>query len=281
MPMRKDWTWIGGFGPELMLCAASARVGPARTAWWAVWDGERLHERSYRRRGPVGVSPERSTCPACSTWRSSRARPGRCARARCGRASARRACAGRRSAVPVDLPGLIDESAGRHPRRMSWWWSAGAGELADGRAVTWNLVDGLHDGATDSERAVWIDGVPRARAAAAVPRTRRRRRPPLHAARHPRPQENLLLIASDYEQPFGDVRRRAPARRRAARRLGRDGAPPRALVTTAQGRLGAIRFASSSSRSRMIFALALLNFCPWWAPELPSTSCGVMIPARS
>ena len=26
MPMRKEWTWIGGFGPDLMLCAASARI---------------------------------------------------------------------------------------------------------------------------------------------------------------------------------------------------------------------------------------------------------------
>ena len=37
MPMRKAWTWVGAFGPELMLCAASARVGPVRTAWWAIW----------------------------------------------------------------------------------------------------------------------------------------------------------------------------------------------------------------------------------------------------
>ena len=34
----------------------------------------------------------------------------------------------------VDLAGLIDESAGRYPRRVSWWWSAG--ELTDGRPVT-------------------------------------------------------------------------------------------------------------------------------------------------
>jgi hypothetical protein len=88
MRMRKACNWVGAFGPELMLCAATARIGPARTAWWAVWDGERLHERT------------------------------------------------------------------------SWWWSAGAGELHDGRAVTWNLVDGLPDGAAGSERAVWVDGVP-------------------------------------------------------------------------------------------------------------------------
>jgi len=29
MPMRKSWTWVGGFGPDVMLCAAVARVGPA------------------------------------------------------------------------------------------------------------------------------------------------------------------------------------------------------------------------------------------------------------
>ena len=103
----------------------------------------------------------------------------------------------------VDLPGLVDESAGRH-RSMSWWWSAGAGELADGRAVTWNLVDGLHDGLHDSERAVWVDGVPShvppqrfhgldgvgdLRFTAVATRARK---------------ENLLLVASDYEQPFGE-----------------------------------------------------------------------------
>ena len=59
MPLHKAWTWVGGFGPELMLCAATARIGPMRTSWWAVWDGERLHERTYRRTGPVAATPER------------------------------------------------------------------------------------------------------------------------------------------------------------------------------------------------------------------------------
>jgi hypothetical protein len=203
MTMQKAWTWIGGFGPELMLCAASARIGPARTAWWAVWDGERLHERTYRRRGPVDVSPERVVVPGVldlvvepgAPWavRSgamwTRKRPARVRGTALGR--------------DVDLMGLIDESAGRHPRRLAWWWSAGAGELADGRPVTWNLVDGLHDGIAESERAVWVDGVP-----AHVPPQ------PFHGlagvgdlrftalATRAR-KENLLLIASDYEQPFG------------------------------------------------------------------------------
>jgi Protein of unknown function (DUF2804) len=203
MPMHKDWTWIGGFGPELMLCAASVRVGPARTAWWAVWDGVRLHERSYRRRGPVTVSPDRIHVPGVLDLA---VEPGNPWAVRTGAMWTRKRPArvhGTALGRPVDLRGLIDESAGRHPRRMSWWWSTGAGELADGRAVTWNLVDGLHDGVEESERAVWIDGVP-----AHVPPQ------PFHGlagvgdlrftplATRAR-KENLLLIASDYEQPFG------------------------------------------------------------------------------
>jgi hypothetical protein len=203
MPMRKAWTWVGAFGPELMLCAANARIGPARTAGWAVWDGERLHERTYRRTGPVAVTPERVRVRGVldleldlgTPWEVTtgpiwtRKRPARVRGTALGR--------------EIELRGLVDESAGRHARELAWWWSAGAGLLADGRPVTWNLVDGLHDGIEASERAVWLDGVPHhvapqpfhgldgvgeLRFSARVTRARK---------------ENLLLIASDYEQPFG------------------------------------------------------------------------------
>jgi hypothetical protein len=203
MTMHKAWTWIGGFGADLMLCAATAAVGPARIAWWAVWDGERLHERTYRRRGPVSVAPDRIAVPGVMELA---VEPGTPWAARNDAMWTRKRPAVLRGTVlgrAVELHGLIDESAGRHPRRLSWWWSAGAGALADGRAVTWNLVDGLHDGATGSERAVWIDGAP-----AEVPPQ------PFHglagvgdlrftAVATRARRENLLLIASDYEQPFG------------------------------------------------------------------------------
>jgi hypothetical protein len=203
MSLYKDWIWIGGFGPELMLCAAIARVGPARTAWWAVWDGERLHDRTYLRRGPVRVSPERIAVPGVLDLV---VEPGEPWAVRTGPMWTRKRPArvhGMALGRPVDLQGLIDESAGRHPRSMSWWWSAGAGELADGRPVTWNLVDGLHDGVSESERCVWIDGVP----AHVLPQ-------PFHgfagvgdlrftALATRAHKRDLLLIASDYEQPFG------------------------------------------------------------------------------
>ena len=203
MALQKSWQWVGAFGPELMLCAAVARIGPARTSWWAVWDGKRLHERTYRRTGPVQAASDRVRVGGVldlevepgAPWEVTtgpiwtRKRPARVRGTAVGR--------------EVDLPGLVDESGGRHPRALAWWWSAGAGTLADGRPVTWNLVDGLHDGVEGSERAVWIDGVPEH----VAPQ-------PFHGldgvgdlrfsacARRAR-KENLLLIASDYEQPFG------------------------------------------------------------------------------
>ena len=102
----------------------------------------------------------------------------------------------------IDVPGLLDESAGRHARRTSWMWSAGAGVAESGAQVVWNLVDGLHDG-SPSERTVWVDGVPHEvgpqpfdgldgvgdlRFTSLATR-----------AKH----ENYVLLESDYEQPFG------------------------------------------------------------------------------
>ena len=32
----KAWRYIGVFGPELMICVAAVRIGPARQSFWAV-----------------------------------------------------------------------------------------------------------------------------------------------------------------------------------------------------------------------------------------------------
>jgi len=169
-----------------MLCVGHARVGVLRRSWWAVWDGERLHEGTRDRFDLAlerGAPIEVTTGPA---W--TRKTPLRVTGTVLGRS--------------FDAPGLLDESAGRHARRTSWMWSAGAGVAESGASVVWNLVDGLHDG-SPSERTVWIDGVPHE-----VPHQ------PFDGlagvgdlrftslatrAKH----ENFVLLKSDYEQPFG------------------------------------------------------------------------------
>ena len=204
----KRWTWVGAFGPELMLCAAVARIGPATAAWWAVWDGAAFSERSMRRRAGLIVSPSRVYVPGVMELSVGDAAPVEVVsphgaqhiwtRKR-GGVSVR----GRVFDRDVELRGLVDESAGYHARHTAWLWSAGVGVLASGSTVAWNLVDGMHDAAVNSERTVWLDGEPREvppqafdglmgvgglRFAAQATRARR---------------ESYVLMRSDYEQPFG------------------------------------------------------------------------------
>jgi hypothetical protein len=217
----KAWTWVGAFGPELMLCAARVRVGVIPAAWWAVWDraSGRMVERSARGAGGVEVSrthlrirgravraelalgegaPVEVVSPHGREYIWTRKHAGVTARGTVELHGASRT---------VDLRAVIDESAGYHARRTAWRWSAGIGTAASGAAVAWNLVAGVHDG-EPSERAVWIDGVPHpvgpadfagdlgsiaadgARVSFAAEAVRARR-------------ENLLVVASDYEAPFG------------------------------------------------------------------------------
>lgn len=182
MPLRRDgqnrkrWRYVGLFGDELMLCAARAEIGPLKQSFWVLLDrrsGEQ-HAHTALRPGSREVSidgPEleiearglraslrlgecksiESICPSGSGWGWTRKRAG----------------------VPiegtVEIPGrrwqvngfgVDDESAGYLQRRTSWHWSAGVGRAADGRAVAWNLVEGVNDPAEQSERAIWIDGTP-------------------------------------------------------------------------------------------------------------------------
>jgi hypothetical protein len=205
----KSWTWVGAFGPELMLCAASARVGVLRVAWWAVWDraSGRLVQRHARGRGGVLVEPRRVTVPgridlvlddgAPVEVVSPHGRQYAWTRKRVARA--RGSFEGR----PFDLAAIVDESAGYHARHTSWRWSAGVGTLASGEPVAWNLVDGIHDAPDASERTVWIAGEPREVPPVAFDDLRGVNRLRFTALATRRRRENYLLIRSDYEQPFG------------------------------------------------------------------------------
>jgi hypothetical protein len=188
-----------------MVCVARANVGPLGRRWWAVWDGERLHEGT---RG-VSVSPIGATVRDGDTRLDLALAHGRSIEVTTGPAWTRKTplrvtgtIALGAASMAIDSAGLLDESAGRHARRTAWRWSAGAGVADSGADVMWNLVEGLHDG-SPAERTVWIDGEPHAlphqpfdgldgvgglRFTAQAVRAKR---------------ENYLVVASDYEQPFG------------------------------------------------------------------------------
>ena len=158
--MYKAWTWVGAFGPELMLCAAVARVGPARASWWAVWDGRAAARallpppRPGRRHAAARVRPRRAR-PACGPGR----RRGRSRRARSGRRSARPRVT-RHGARAAGRAGRARRRVGRLPRagdrlvvvrRRGRARGRPAGDLEPGRRAPRRR-------SSDSERAVWIDG---------------------------------------------------------------------------------------------------------------------------
>lgn len=224
--MLKRWRYVGLYGPEIMLCAGSARVGPTWQVWWAVWDrlARRLDERTRQLVGRRRVEAERAgrlnvddgdvsidleldegpgvetVTPAGHAYIWTRKQGGIRARGRV-RVGARR--------WEVDGPAFVDESAGYHDRITSWRWSAGVGTAADGRSLAWNFAEGIHDSPRDSERTVWVDGEPSetgpVRFALDLSSIALDGGGELHCAAEAtrRRDDNLLVLRSRYEQPFG------------------------------------------------------------------------------
>lgn len=221
----KSWRWVGCFGPAIMLCAASARIGIARVTWWAVWDREQrtLAERTVHGRGRVVLAGDRVRVRDGSIAVDLRLDPDAVdgvdtvsphgpqyawTRKQAGVPMRGYAAIGDRR-LEIDARGVIDDSAGYHARHTAWRWSAGVGRLESGAAVAWNLVAGLHDDPAASERSVWVEGaaheVGPVEFAADLSGVRFAEGGALafgaEAARARR--ERLLLVGSDYEQPFG------------------------------------------------------------------------------
>ena len=230
MPIRqgsrplKRWCYVGVFGPDVMLCAGNARVGPVPQSFWAVWDrraGVLDTETVLTRGGRVRVGPksvaihsgsvrlEFAVSPAGEPVEVVSPHGGSYIWTRKTPIRADGHLTLGMEVRSVSALGILDESAGYHARHTEWEWSAGVGITVDGWPVTWNLVRGLHDAATMSERTVWVQG--RAAEAPAVrfsedldelwgvdgsvlsfrqEAVRRRR-------------ENLGVVRSDYVQPFG------------------------------------------------------------------------------
>ena len=231
----KRWRYLGVYGPELMLCAGDAHIGPFRQRWWAVAlpDGRLFEQTSMVRSAGVTLGGGTLTIAARGVR----------ARLRFGSAEAVETLSPhgaqliwtrKQAGVPVEgevelegrrigvaARGVIDESAGYHARVTAWKWSAGVGVTDDGRDVGWNLVSGVHDDPDASERTLWVDGVPE-------------HVPPVEfapdlssvaglsfrewAARTD--DTNVLLLRSRYRQPFGEFRGELPGGLRLARGWG-------------------------------------------------------------
>ncbi len=213
----KRWRYVGVYGPELMLCVGEARVAGMPQRWWAIAlpDGT-LHKRTTAGRGGVDLSPGRVRVAAgeVSIELELEEGPGVEVASPHGRSfiwtrkhgdahAAGQVRVGAREWT-LDGPAFVDDSAGYHARHTAWRWSAGLGHGTGGERVAWNLVEGVHDGATASERTVWVDGEPRAVDPVAFA-------PDLSSVGDLRFSEwaarvddtNRLLVRSRYRQPFG------------------------------------------------------------------------------
>jgi hypothetical protein len=222
----KRWRYVGVFGEQFMICAASVEIGPARQTFWAVFEraSGAITERTrlIPRRGALDLVPGRlgihddgilldlaldedggieTTCPNGRSYVWTRKQAG-------VRAHGTLAL-GARPSIAIDALAVIDDTAGYHARITEWWWAAGVGSAPDGTPLAFNLVQGVNDPQSGSERAVWIAGVPQEAPPVRfssdlssiasedgsqlgfVPEARRSR------------QDNLVILRSDYQAPFG------------------------------------------------------------------------------
>lgn len=223
----KQWRYVGVYGEQLMLCVGTVRVGLAQQSFWAVWSRAcegRLRERTRLSHRGVELSMARpgrvrvrdggveidllldevdgveTICPHGAAYAWTRKQGG-------VRAHGQVVLDG--VAHDLDAGAVVDDSAGYHARETAWRWAAGVGTTVDGRAAAWNLVEGINDPLSGSERTVWLDGVAQETAPAAFATdlsavTTADGGALAFAAEAVRErEENMLLVRSSYRQPFG------------------------------------------------------------------------------
>jgi hypothetical protein len=227
----KRWRYVAVFCEELMACAAIVHVGPARQSFWAILSREdmRMRERTrlLPRRGAVELGGGRlrvhdgavdggkveldfalaedagiqALCPHGRAHVWTRKQAGI-------RAHGTVAFDGTPPRT-IDALAVVDDTAGYHARVTEWRWAAGVGVDPAGAPLAFNLVEGVNDPPTGSERAVWVAGEPREVAPvsfapdltqiAAADGSQLRFTPEAERSR----TENLLLVRSEYRAPFG------------------------------------------------------------------------------
>jgi hypothetical protein len=175
--IRKQWRYVGVYGPEVMLCAARVRIGPLVQSFWEVWDRAqgRRHTHTRMLPGSTEVMMEGPEVRIQSRELTAQLRFGDAAAVESVCPSGKQGYAWTRKRAGLPVEGVIeaagrswqvegcgvdDESSGYHRRHISWRWSAGVGRAVDGRPLAWNLVSGINDPPRHSERAIWLDGVP-------------------------------------------------------------------------------------------------------------------------
>lgn len=214
----KRWRYVGAYAPELMLCAGDARIGPLRQRFWAVAtpDGRIREKTALVGAGGVRVDGSEVAVDA----------PGVRIRARVEEVEGVETLSRHGNSyiwtskqggvrvtglveldgqpIQLDARGMVDDSAGYHARHTVWSWSAGVGVAADGRAVAWNLVTGVHDSPEASERTVWIDGAPEEVGPVEFADDLSRVGDmTFRAWSERRDDTNAWLLKSKYRQPFG------------------------------------------------------------------------------
>ncbi len=222
----KRWRYVGIFCEELMACAATVQVGPARQTFWAVVSREdgRLRERTHTLGGhgavelvPGSLRVRDNGVALDLALDEDTGIEALCTHGQAYVWTRKQAGIPARGTVALDggppreieALAVVDDTAGYHARVTEWRWAAGVGVDPVGTPLAFNLVEGVNDPPTGSERAVWVAGQPHEVAAihfaadlsqiesgdgsqlrfTAVARRSRR--------------ENLLLVRSDYRAPFG------------------------------------------------------------------------------
>ncbi len=184
----KRWRYVGVFSEELAVCAALVQIGPARQSFWALHLTGRGAGSSAIDRERTRLLPRREEVTLTH-----------------GRAGAG-GLAGEPGRLRVRDRGVLLEVI---LRRTEWWWSAGVGEGVDGVALAWNLVSGVNDPPSGSERAVWVDGDPHETPPVCFATDLTRiscddgSQLSFRAEAERARSDNLLIVRSDYRAPFG------------------------------------------------------------------------------
>ena len=218
---RKKWRYLGMYDEHIQLCVGVVHVGPLPVSFWAIHDRSTNEFKQHAalikvldlpddtvRFSGGGMSADLQVQPAGDDMEILSPHGNKAIWTKKTPMRMHGTVTLGDRTIEVDAPGLRDDTVGHHARLTEWNWSAGCGTDTHGRAIVWNLVSGIHDDPTCSENPIWIDGVARpvrvptfADDISWVESDGARLSFTAEAERAQR--DRLLLINSDYRQPFG------------------------------------------------------------------------------